>query len=69
MRIFSVLAVLVLSLIAVNPANAKMEKFPSGMRIERIKVDGATIYARAGGQGPAVLLRMASPTPATCGRR
>ena len=56
MRISSVLAVLVLSLIAVNPANAKMEKFPSGMRIERIQVDGATIYARAGGQGPAVLL-------------
>ena len=56
MRIFSVLAVLVLSLIAINPAHAKIEKFPSGMRIERIKVDGATIYARAGGQGPAVLL-------------
>jgi pimeloyl-ACP methyl ester carboxylesterase len=56
MGIFSVLAVLVLSLIAVSPANAKMDKFPAGMRIERIKVDGATIYIRAGGQGPAVLL-------------
>jgi pimeloyl-ACP methyl ester carboxylesterase len=56
MGIFSVLAVLVLSLIAVSPANAKMEKFPAGMRIERIKVDGATIYVRSGGQGPAVLL-------------
>jgi pimeloyl-ACP methyl ester carboxylesterase len=56
MGIFSVLAVLVLSLIAVSPANAKMDKFPAGMRIERIKVDGATIYVRSGGQGPAVLL-------------
>src|SRR3954452_21280115 len=43
-------------------AEAKVEKFSSGMRIERmmrverIKVDGATIYVRTGGQGPAVLL-------------
>ena len=57
MRVSSALLVtLAAFLIDAPSAAAKVEKFPSGMRIERIKVDGATIYVRTGGQGPAVLL-------------
>jgi pimeloyl-ACP methyl ester carboxylesterase len=56
MRFPAVLTALISFLIAVSPASAKVEKFPSSMRIERIKTDGATIYVRVGGQGPAVLL-------------
>jgi pimeloyl-ACP methyl ester carboxylesterase len=35
---------------------AKIEKFPAGFRIERIKTDGATLYVRVGGKGPAVVM-------------
>ncbi len=37
-------------------ADAKIEKFPSEMRAQKIKTNGATIYVRAGGKGPAVVL-------------
>jgi pimeloyl-ACP methyl ester carboxylesterase len=49
---------LVLALLCafVSPAAAKVEKFPPGMRVQQITTDGATIYVRSGGQGPAVLL-------------
>jgi pimeloyl-ACP methyl ester carboxylesterase len=40
----------------IHAGDAKVEKFPAGMQIHRIPVDGATIYVRAGGAGPAVLL-------------
>ena len=30
--------------------------FPQSFRIQKIKVDGATIHARAGGKGPAVVM-------------
>jgi pimeloyl-ACP methyl ester carboxylesterase len=33
-----------------------VEKFPSSFRIQNVKVDGATIYVRSGGHGPAVVL-------------
>ena len=33
-----------------------VKPFPSGFHTENIKVDGATIYVRVGGQGPAVVL-------------
>ena len=56
MRICSILALFAALLSAPHAAAAKVEKFPAGMRIERIKVDGATIYVRTGGKGPAVLL-------------
>ena len=56
MRFLPILTALVPFFIAAAPAAAKIEKFPAGMRIERIKTDGATIYVRIGGQGPAVLL-------------
>lgn len=60
MRLVSKLSVLFLFLVAVVPAEA-VERFPTGLRVdramraERIKVDGATIYTRIGGKGPAVL--------------
>jgi pimeloyl-ACP methyl ester carboxylesterase len=38
------------------PASAKVEQFPAGFRIERIKTDGAVIYVRVGGKGPAVVM-------------
>lgn len=62
MRLFSYLIAIFVVLVSGTPASAKIEKFPTGvrleraMRVERIKVDGATIYVRAGGTGPAVLL-------------
>jgi pimeloyl-ACP methyl ester carboxylesterase len=60
MRMLAVLFLVFLGSAA--PVEARIEKFPTGvrleraMRVERIKVDGATIYVRIGGQGPAVLL-------------
>jgi len=63
MRISSALCIALAAFLLAGPsAKAKVEKFPSGvfiermMRAERIKVDGATIYVRIGGQGPAVLM-------------
>jgi pimeloyl-ACP methyl ester carboxylesterase len=38
------------------PASAKVEQFPAGFRIERIKTDGAVTYVRVGGKGPAVVM-------------
>jgi len=40
---------------ATLPAAAKVEKF-TGIRTEMIKTDGATIYVRVGGKGPAVVM-------------
>jgi pimeloyl-ACP methyl ester carboxylesterase len=40
---------------AALPAAAKIEKF-TGIRTETIKTDGATIYVRVGGKGPAVVM-------------
>lgn len=56
MRFFGFLALIVLSLGAALPAAAKIEKFPSEMRVQRIQTDGATIYVRSGGKGPAVVM-------------
>ncbi len=50
-----VLAVVALCFIAVLPAAAKVEKF-IGVRTEMVKTDGATIYVRVGGKGPAVVM-------------
>lgn len=38
------------------PAEARIEAFPPEMRVQRIQTDGATIYVRAGGKGPAVVM-------------
>jgi len=37
-------------------ASAAVRPFPPGFRIEKIKTDGATIYVRVGGTGPAVVM-------------
>ncbi|MBS0246805.1 MAG: alpha/beta hydrolase [Proteobacteria bacterium] len=37
-------------------AEARIERFPAGFHIERIKTGDATLYVRVGGQGPAVVL-------------
>jgi pimeloyl-ACP methyl ester carboxylesterase len=50
--LLGVLGVLLLSV----PAAAKVESFPAGFRTQRIPTDGATIYVRVGGTGPAVVL-------------
>ena len=55
MRAWALLAVLVLSLGSTLPAAGKVEKFV-GVRTEMIKTDGATIYVRVGGNGPAVVM-------------
>ncbi len=56
MRVLSCLAAAALSVIAALPASAKIEKFAAGIRTEMIKTDGATIYVRVGGKGPAVVM-------------
>jgi len=38
------------------PVSAKVESFPATFRSQRIPTDGATIYVRVGGAGPAVVL-------------
>ncbi len=45
-----------IAIAAALPASAKIEKFPAGFRIERIMVDGASMYVRVGGKGPAVVM-------------
>ncbi len=56
MRILLGFAVATLGLLCALPAGARIEKFPAGFRTEAIKSDGATIYVRFGGQGPAVVM-------------
>ena len=41
---------------AALPAAARVEKFPPGFKTQQIKTDGATIYVRVGGTGPAVVM-------------
>jgi pimeloyl-ACP methyl ester carboxylesterase len=38
------------------PASARVEPFPRGVRVERIQTDGAAIYVRVMGKGPAVVM-------------
>jgi pimeloyl-ACP methyl ester carboxylesterase len=54
MRILSCLTAAVIAG-TTSPALAKIEKF-TGIRIEMIKTDGATLYVRVGGKGPAVVM-------------
>ena len=39
------------ALAAATPAYAEIQPFPTGVRIEEIKTNGATIHTRVGGQG------------------
>ena len=47
---------LALLLATSQSADARIEKFPSEMRGQNVKTNGATIYVRAGGKGPAVVM-------------
>jgi pimeloyl-ACP methyl ester carboxylesterase len=47
---------LLLGVVAAQPAASKILPFPSGFRTQNIQTDGATIYVRSGGAGPAVVL-------------
>jgi len=38
------------------PATTDVQPFPPGFRTENIQANGATLYVRVGGQGPAVVL-------------
>ena len=48
--------VVVSALLAAAPALARVQAYPAGFRTERIAVNGAHIYVRMGGHGPAVVL-------------
>jgi len=37
-------------------AHARIERFPSEMRVHKIQTEGATIHVRVGGHGPAVVM-------------
>ena len=56
MRLFAFSVAAFAILTYVTPSLARVEKFPPGTRTEYIKTDGATIYVRVGGKGPAVVL-------------
>ena len=56
MRIHSFAALMALACAWSSPAAARIEKFPAEFRVEKIKTDGATIYVRVGGRGPAVVM-------------
>ena len=43
-------------IVSLQTADARIEKFPSGMSVQRIRTDGATLYVRTGGKGPAVIM-------------
>lgn len=42
--------------VLVSPAAARVEKYPASFKTEEVAVNGATIYVRVGGQGPAILM-------------
>ncbi|MBI1202717.1 MAG: alpha/beta fold hydrolase [Rhodopseudomonas sp.] len=49
-------AVAILATVTARPAAARIEHFPRGFHIQRIKTGDATLYVRVGGKGPAVVL-------------
>ncbi len=55
MRLSACLAALAIVAATALPATAKIEKFV-GVRTEMVKADGADIYVRVGGKGPAVVM-------------
>src|ERR1700712_4910964 len=42
--------------LATLPAAARVEKFPPGFKTQQIETNGAKIYVRVGGTGPAVVM-------------
>ena len=43
-------------LVVSQPAAAKVPTFPASFQTTTVQTDGAIIYARVGGQGPAVVM-------------
>ncbi|HEY4142143.1 MAG TPA: alpha/beta hydrolase [Pseudolabrys sp.] len=56
MRILTAIFIAFLAIPVGGQALAKIEKFPAGFRVERIMVDGSSMYVRVGGKGPAVVM-------------
>lgn len=56
MNIATALIAFVLSLAMSQVAHARIERFPSEMRVHKIQTEGATIHVRVGGHGPAVVM-------------
>ncbi len=50
------LLVAAIALVGARPAAAEVKPFPARFRTQEIRTDGATIYVRVGGKGPAVVL-------------
>ncbi len=46
----------ILTIFSTSPVFAAIEPFPADFKIQRIAVNGVTLYARVGGKGPAVVL-------------
>ena len=44
------------AIVFASPAFARIERFPADFRVQRIPTNGATIYVRVGGNGPAVVM-------------
>jgi len=53
---FRIVLAALLAFVAVLPASARVESFPPGVRIEKIATDGAVLYVRVVGKGPAVVM-------------
>lgn len=51
-----ILALLSATIVCATPAFAKIERFPAEFKIQKISVNGASIYVRVGGKGPAVVM-------------
>jgi pimeloyl-ACP methyl ester carboxylesterase len=56
MRALTALAAVCFSVGMIFPAAAKIEKFAPEIKTQTIKTDGADIYVRVGGKGPAVVM-------------
>ena len=56
MRILTCFFIAFFALAWTYPTSARVEAYPAGFRIEKIKTDGAVIYVRVGGKGPAVVM-------------
>jgi hypothetical protein len=56
MRALALVATAAVSLGVTFPAAAKVEKFAPAIKTQTIKVEGAEIYVRTGGKGPAVVM-------------
>ena len=54
-RIFTILVVGALAFL-IAPAFARIQPFPADFRVERITSNGAKLYVRVGGKGPAVVM-------------